>query len=226
MDHCVKGGTNPWPHAVQSPDLTRDNEQWVGEVCQGLVSAPQVDSQWLHPSFQRSLVGKPACLQIHWPTSAPKFTFLLSQSFPNPPQCDLGTQTFHPMYCNTFRSFCSTINTGEFCTCPCIVFLPVNILILLSCIPPFVFPTNSSSRRKSVYNMNCQMSLGIIRKLCCGVLRACIFQGIQIHNVCIFDTYLHLWISMPFGALPVEELPDCGEKVDSQKENGSVHHLV
>lgn len=71
-------------------------------------------------------------------------------------------------------------------------FLPVNILILLSCIPLFVFPTNSSSRRKSVYNMSCQVSLGIIRKLCCYVLRACIFQDTQIHNVCIFNTYLHL----------------------------------
>jgi len=27
---------------------------------------------------------------------------------------------------------------------------------------------------------------------------------------------------MPSGALPVMELPDWGEKVDSQKENGSV----
>jgi len=66
------------------------------------------------------------------------------------------------------------------------------------------------------------MSLGIIRKLCCCVLRTCIFQGTLIHNVCIFNTYLHLRISMPSGALPVMELPDWGEKVDSQKENGSV----
>lgn len=133
--------------------------------------------KYLHPSFRSSLAGKPACLQVPWPTSAPKFTFLLSQSFPNTLQCNLGTQTFCPMYCNMVRNFCSTINTGEFCTCPCIIFLPINIVILLSCIPPLIFSINSSSRRKSAYNMSCQMSLGIIRKLCCCVLRACIFQG-------------------------------------------------
>lgn len=221
MDHCVKGGTNPWPHEVQSPDLTHDNEPWVGEVCQGLVSAPQVPSQWLHPSFQRSLAGKPACLQVHWPTSSPSSYF----SFPRVSQtlCSAiwGHRPSTP--CTAIWSGVSAAQStlGSF-----LLVLPVNILILLSCIPPFVFPTNSSSRRKSVYNMSCQMSLGIIRKLCCCVLRACIFQGTQIHNVCIFDTYLHLWISMPFGALPVEELPDCGEKVDSQKENGSVHHSL
>lgn len=40
------------------------------------------------------------------------------------------------------------INTGGFYICLCIFFLPVNIIISLSCIPLFVFPTNSSFQKE------------------------------------------------------------------------------
>lgn len=188
--------------------MSRGSDGSVRTVC----LPAWVPSELLHPPFQRSLAGQPACLRIHPHTSAPRLGFLLSQALPSPPPCEWGEQTFCTVYCDAVRSFWSVVHTREFYIRLCIFFRPVNTLILLSWIPLFVFATNSSSRRKSVQNMSCQMSLCITGELCCCVLRTCIFEGTRIHNVCIFNTDLHLWISMPFGALPVMELPGWRER--------------
>jgi len=127
------------------------NEPWIGGVCvRAACLHPWTPLQLLHPPFYGSLAGKPAYLQILRHTSAPKFRSLLSQTLPSPLPCLTGEQTFCTVHCNMVRSSCSMVDTGEFYICPCIFFLPVNVLILLSCIPLFVFPTNASSRRKSV----------------------------------------------------------------------------
>lgn len=120
---------------------------------------------------------KPACLQIHQHTSAPKFMSLLSQTLPSPLQCDLVEQTFCTTYCNMSKIFCSMIDTGEFYICPSNVFsFYENILILLSCI--YLYSSVILLPEGNPFRICCQMSLGIIRKLCCYVLRICIFQGI------------------------------------------------
>lgn len=95
---------------------------------------------------------------------ADSLTYLCSQvhispfpEFPKPSAVRFVNTKLPPCALQYGQEFLQHDQHWGVCTCPCIIFLPVNILILLSCTPPFVFRTNSSSRRKSVYNMSCQM---------------------------------------------------------------------
>lgn len=121
-----------------------ERSEWVVHLL------PWEPSHLLHPSLERSFAGKPVYLQIHAHTSAPEFTSFLSQTLPSPLLCDLGEQTFCTTHYNMIRSFHSMVDNREFYICLCIFFLPVNTLILLSCIylysPPILLPEGNVFR--------------------------------------------------------------------------------
>lgn len=127
------------------------NETRIGEVWVSCASA-SLSTFTVASSFFREEFCWEACVLADSCThlSAPEFTSFLSQTLPSPLLCDLGEQTFCTTHYNMIRSFHSMVDNREFYICLCIFFLPVNTLILLSCIylysPPILLPEGNVFR--------------------------------------------------------------------------------